>query len=80
MFFQVQLRGAGEHGGGTTCVDVMHNAVEQLGGGGSAGVQQRWKFLKQLLYLWRKSGDSSGGVGAPGANERGGTCLGEGAA
>ncbi len=45
-----------------------------------AGTQQRRKFLEQFLYLGRESGDGGGGLGAPGANKRTGTCLGEGAA
>ncbi len=54
----------------------MYNAVERLGRGG-AGTQKRWKFLEQLLYLGRESGDGGGSLGAPGANKRTGTCLGE---
>jgi hypothetical protein len=54
VFFRVQPPRAGEHGGGTTCVDVMYDAVEQLGRGG-AGTQERRKFLKQFLYLGRES-------------------------
>ena len=57
----------------------MYDAVERLGRGG-AGTQQRREFLEQLLYLGRESGDGGGGLGTPGANKRGGTCLGEGAA
>ncbi len=75
----VQLPGAGEHGGGTSCVDVMDNAVKRLGRGGT-GMQQRRKFLKKFLYLGWESGDGGGGLGAPGANKRTGTCLGEDAA
>jgi hypothetical protein len=57
----------------------MYYTVEQLGRG-VAGTQKRWKFLEQVLYLGRESGDGGGGLGTPGANKRGGTCLGEGAA
>jgi hypothetical protein len=57
----------------------MDNAVEWLGRGG-AGTQQRRKFLKKFLYLGPESGDGGGDLGAPGANKRTGTCLGEGAA
>ncbi len=46
VFFRVQPPRAGEHGGGATCVDVMHNAVERLGRGGD-GAQQRWEFLAE---------------------------------
>ncbi len=79
MFLRVQPPTAGEHGGGATCVDVMYDAVERLGRGG-AMTQERWKFLKQFLYLGWESGDGGGGLGALGANKRTGTCLGEGAA
>ncbi len=46
---------------------------------------QRWgavatKFFEEFLYLGRESCDSGGGLGAPGANKRTGTCLCEGAA
>jgi hypothetical protein len=76
VFLRVQpLRAGG--GGGATCVDAMCNAVEQLGRGGS-GTQQRREFLEQLLNLWWES--CSRGLGTPGSNKRGGTCLGEGAA
>jgi hypothetical protein len=54
----------------------MYDAVEQLGRG-DAGTQKRWKFLEQFLYLVWESGDGSGGLGAPGANKRTGTYLGE---
>jgi hypothetical protein len=37
VFFWVQPPGAGEHWGGATCVDVMHNAVERFGGGQRLG-------------------------------------------
>jgi hypothetical protein len=52
----------GEHGGDATCDDVMHYAVEWLGRGG-VWVQQRQKFLEQLLYLWRESGDGGSVLG-----------------
>ncbi len=64
VFFRVQPPRAGEHGGGTTCVDVMYDAVERLGRGG-AGPQQGRKFLEQFLYLGRESGDGGGGLGGP---------------
>ncbi len=48
VLFRVQPLGAGEHGGGATCVDVMHKAVERLGEG-RAGAQKRRKFFEQLL-------------------------------
>jgi hypothetical protein len=57
-------------------VDVMYDAVERLGRGG-AGAQERRKFLEQFLYLGWESGDSGGGLGAPVANKRTDTCLGE---
>jgi hypothetical protein len=48
---------------------------------GGAGTQQRREFLEQLLlYLWWESGDGGGGLGASGAYNRSGTCLGKGAA
>jgi hypothetical protein len=53
----------------------MYYAVEWLGRDG-AGMQQRWEFLEQLLYLGRESGDSGSGLETPGANERNGTYLG----
>ena len=56
VFFRVQLPRAGEHRGGTTCVDVMYDAVERLGRI-SAGTQERRKFLEQFLYLGWESGD-----------------------
>ncbi len=37
VFFRVQTPGAGKHGGGATCVHVMHNAVERFGGGRHLG-------------------------------------------
>ena len=60
--------------GAALSVDVMYDAVGRLGRGG-AGTQQRREFLEQFLYLGRESGGS--GLGAPGANKRNGTCLGE---
>jgi hypothetical protein len=48
----------------------MYYAVERLGRGGP-GTQQRREFLKQLLYMGRKSGDGGGGLGTPGANKKG---------
>ena len=48
--------------------------------GVGAWAQQRWKFLVQLLYLWRECGDCGGSLETPGANEESGTCLGEGVA
>jgi hypothetical protein len=36
VLFRVQPPGTGKHGGGTTCVDVMHNAVERFGGNSSS--------------------------------------------
>jgi hypothetical protein len=65
-----------KHGGRSTCVDVMHHAVERFGRSG-AWAQQQLKFLEQLFYLWRERGDCGGG---PDSSERSGTCLGEGAA
>jgi hypothetical protein len=53
--------------------------MERLGGG-SAGTQERRKFLEQFLYLGWESGDSGGSLRAPGVNKRTGTCLGEGEA
>ncbi len=79
MLFRVQPPGAGEHGGGATCFDVMHDAVERFGRG-DAGAQQRRKFLELLLYMWRECGDGGGSTGTAGANERSGACLGKGAA
>ncbi len=79
MFFGVQPPRAGEHGGGATCVDVMHHSVEGLGRGG-AWAQQRQELLKQLLYLWQDRSDACGGLATPEASKRSGTCLGEGAA
>ncbi len=78
MLFRVQPPGAGEHVGGATCVHVMHDGLERFGRG-SAGAQQRRKFLELLLYLWRECGNG-GGTWTPEANERSGTCLGKGAA
>jgi hypothetical protein len=49
-------------------------------GGRSAGAQQRRKFLEEFLYLGWESAEGGGGLGAPGANKRTGTCLCEGAA
>ncbi len=79
VFLQIQPPRAIEHGGGATCVDVIDNAVERLGMGGT-GTQQRRKFLEKFLYLGRESGDGGGGLGALGVSKRTGTCLGEGAA
>jgi hypothetical protein len=79
VFFGVQPPEAGEHGGGATCVDVMHHAVEGFGRS-CAWPQQRRKLLKQLLYLWRELGDDGGSLWTPEAIKRSGTCLGEGAA
>jgi hypothetical protein len=62
VFLEVQPLGAGEHRGGTTCVDVMHHAVEGLGRGGT-WAQQRRERLEQLLYLRRECGDGGGGLG-----------------
>ena len=53
--------GAGEHGGGATCVDVVDHPVERLGLRGG-GPQQGREFLEQLLYLGREGGDSGGGL------------------
>jgi hypothetical protein len=72
-----QPRRAGENGSCTSCVNVVYDTVERHGGGGT-GLQHRWEFLEQLLYLGWKSGDS--GLGTPGFTERSSTCLGEGAA
>ena len=69
----------GEHGGGATCVDVVDDAVEGPGRC-SIGSQQRQEFFEEFLYLGREGGDGGGGLGAPGANKRTGTCLCEGAA
>jgi hypothetical protein len=57
---RVQPPGAGEHRGGATCVDVVHNAVEEFRGGG-AGAQQRCKFLELLLYLCHEFGNGGSG-------------------
>ncbi len=38
--------------GGATCVDVMDISVERFWSG-AGGLQQRWKLLGQLLYLWQ---------------------------
>ena len=38
------------------------------------------EFLEQFLYLGREGGDGGGGLRAPGAIEKIGTCLSEGAA
>jgi hypothetical protein len=50
------------HRGGTTCVDVMYDAVERLGRIG-AGMQERWKFLEQFLYLGWESDNGGCGLG-----------------
>ncbi len=47
-----------------TCVDVVDDALNRLGSGGT-GPQQRREFLEQLLYLGRESGDGSGGLSGP---------------
>ena len=79
MLFWVQPPGAGEHGGGATCVDVVDHSVERLGLRG-AGPEQGREFLEQLLYLGRECGDGGGGLGAPGVIKKIVTCLSEGAA
>ena len=56
MLFWVQPPGAGEHGGGASCVDVVDHSVEWLGLRG-VGPQQGREFLEQLLYLGREGGD-----------------------
>ncbi len=57
----------------------MDYAMERLGWRG-AGAQERRKFFEEFLYLGRESRDGGGGLRAPGANKRIGTCLCEGAA
>ncbi len=52
MLFWVQPPGAGEHGGGATCVDVVDHSVERLGLR-RVGSQQGREFLEQFLYLGR---------------------------
>ncbi len=56
VLFWVQPPGAGEHGGGATCVDVVDHSVERLGLRG-VGPQQGREFLEQLLYQGREGGD-----------------------
>ncbi len=50
--------------GGAACVDVMYGSVERFWSG-VGGLQQRWKFLGQLLYLGRESSDGGGSLRAP---------------
>jgi hypothetical protein len=48
VLLRVQPLYAGEDRSCATCVYVFYNAVERFGGG-SAGPQQHWDFLEQLL-------------------------------
>jgi hypothetical protein len=59
VFVWIQSLWAGENGGGATCVDVVDDSMERFWCGG-AGLQQRWKFLEQLLYLGWESSDGGG--------------------
>ncbi len=61
VLFWVQTPGAGKHGGGATCVDVVNNPVKRLGLRG-VGPQQGREFLEQLLYLGQEGGDGGGGL------------------
>ncbi len=79
MFFWVQPPRMGEHGGGATCVDVVHNAVERFGGA-ALGRSSDGNSSSSYCTCGGKAADGGGGLGTPGANERSGTCLGEGAA